>query len=148
MLVSYIRNFCARNGSFSSTWCSSFFLCLFKGPVHLEKTLWKSYIFEKCMENGAFFVFTACKNNSGMSVHCIHIFVVIHKIQKSPTSNAIFSATIINLEITYTFRLKNSTLFKKFVYYNENMNNYLENYNDSEYAIKTKKCSIFHELSE
>ena len=26
--------------------------------------------------------------------------------------------------------------------------NYLENYNDSEHAVKTKKCSIFHDLSE
>jgi hypothetical protein len=26
--------------------------------------------------------------------------------------------------------------------------NFLENYNDSEHAVKTKKCSIFHELSE
>jgi hypothetical protein len=43
--------------------------------------------------------------------------------------------------------IKNS---KKFVYYNENMNansnfkrNYLENYNDSEDAIKTKNASFF-----
>src|SRR3569623_1880096 len=26
--------------------------------------------------------------------------------------------------------------------------NYLENYNDSEHTVKTKKCFIFHELSE
>ena len=43
--------------------------------------------------------------------------------------------------------IKNS---KKFVYYNENMytnsnfkRNYLENYNDSEHAVKTKNAPFF-----
>ena len=45
------------------------------------------------------------------------------------------------------FAARNS---KKFVYYNENMNtnsnfkrNYLENYNDSEHAIKRKNAPFF-----
>ena len=36
---------------------------------------------------------------------------------------------------------------KKFVYYNENMNNfkrnYLKNYNDSEFTVKTKNAPFF-----
>ena len=42
------------------------------------------------------------------------------------------------------FYVKNS---KKFVYYNENMSNfkrnYLDNYNDSEHAVKTKNALFF-----
>ena len=42
------------------------------------------------------------------------------------------------------FSAKNS---KKFVYYNENMSNfkrnYLQNYNDSEHAVKTKNSPFF-----
>ena len=38
------------------------------------------------------------------------------------------------------FSAKNS---KKFVYYNENMSNSLEDYNDSEHAVKTKNALFF-----
>jgi hypothetical protein len=69
--------------------------------------------------------------------------------QKSPTSHAIFNGNV-NDSNGYlcTFRLKNSTLFKKFVYYNENMNtnfkrNYLKNYNGSEHTVKTKNAPFF-----
>ena len=45
------------------------------------------------------------------------------------------------------FSAKNS---KKFVYYNENMSNftcnYLENYNDSKYAVKTKNAPFFMKI--
>ena len=51
---------------------------------------------------------------------------------------------ILKIAAKIDFSAKNS---KKFVYYNENMNNfkrnYLENYNDSEHAVKTKNAPFF-----
>ena len=53
--------------------------------------------------------------DSGTNFHCVHVFVVIHRFQKSPTSNAIISTTI-TIQ-TVTIKTKNASFFMNFPIY-------------------------------
>ena len=103
--------------------------------------------------------------DSGTNFHCIHVFVVIHRFQKSPTSkklklhqklkvfvNRWKTKKIFKFSRQYTTFIDSGTNFHCvhiFVVIHKiskiaNFKRiYLENYNDSEHAVKAKNAPFF-----
>ena len=87
-----------------------------------------------------------CFNNPKQCLNWIILvpFCSSHLAIKNYSYNVHFMKIDEKINAKIDFSAKNS---KKLVYYNENMNNfernYLENYNDSEHAVKTKNAPFF-----